>query len=144
MSVKPVLARLLRLRELEEEQSRLELEAAVAAQGSVERERNAVAQRQASERRAFVAGVEGGDYRVCTGAIVEMEQARSERGRIEVRLAGVENEVRRQREEFIARRTSRKQVSTLVDAAREESEVEVARRVQQMLDDWYGRRGPKR
>jgi len=143
MSIKPVLARLLRLRGLEEEQSRLELENTAAALGRVEQERAAVTRRQAMGRRVFVTGIEQSDNRCRPAAVIEMELAQRQRAQVDLRLTAIESEVERQRDEFLERRTRRQQVETLVDAARAESEVTAARRAQQMLDDWYGRRGPK-
>ena len=143
MAVKPMLERLLRLRELEEEQSRLELERASTVHARVEQQRNSVARRQAVMRRAFVAGIEAGNNLGRSGAVIEMERAREQTAQIELRLAAAERELRRQREEFLVRRTSRRQVETLVDEAKAELELMASRRAQQMLDDWYGRRRGK-
>jgi flagellar export protein FliJ len=143
MAVQRILRRLQRLRELEEEQSRLELEAAVGNRNRVAQELAAAVQQQIQGRTDFVNGISEEDASGRTGAVIEIEQARRQRLRIEPRLEAADIEVAKQREEFMARRTGRQQVETLVDQERKTEREEAGRRAQQMLDDWYGRRGPK-
>jgi flagellar export protein FliJ len=138
-----VLNRLLRLRELEEELSRVQLEAAVGDRNRVAGELAVVVQRQAHGRKSFAAWAGDPDTAGRTGAMIAMEQARKQRTRIEPRLEAAEREVIRQREEFLAHRTERRQVETLVDEQQATMREETARRAQQMLDDWYGRRSPR-
>jgi flagellar export protein FliJ len=144
MTVKRVLSRLLRLRELEEEQSRLELEAAVGNRNRVAQELTVVVHRQIQGRMDFVNGISEKDTAGRTGAVIEMEQARRQRLRIEPRLESADAVVMRQREQFMARRIGRRQVETLVDQERLAAREQAGRRAQQMLDDWYGRRVPKK
>ncbi len=143
MSGTRVLQRLLRLRELQEEQSRVELEAAVGNRNRVAQELAAAASRQAQGRRAFMAGIYVQDATGRTACSVEMEQAEKTRPRIAARLEAADAEVARQREVFLAHRISRRQVETLVSAEQAALKEEAARRMQQMLDDWYGRRPPR-
>jgi flagellar export protein FliJ len=143
MAVRRVLTRLLRLRELEEEQSRIELEAAVGDRNRIQQDMAAAADRQMQGRRSFAAGIAGKDALGRTGAVMEMEQARQQRLRILPRLETMEAEVARQREEFLLRRTGRRQVETLVENEKGMAAIEAGRRAQQMLDDWYGRRKQK-
>ena len=74
---------------------------------------------------------------------MELERAREQQVKIRTRFDASEAEVARQREEFLLRRTERRQVETLVDDQQAMDVIETARRAQQMLDDWYGRRGTK-
>ena len=143
MAVKRVLTRLLRLRELEEELSRVELESAVGQRSRIERELETARARQAQGRRRFVAEAGNGETVGWMAALVQMEQARTHGDRIEGSLAAAEAEVARQRQEFMERRVDREQVETLLDGAHREAEIEAGRRAQQMLDDWYGRREKK-
>jgi len=138
-----VLARLLRLRELEEEQSRTELEAAVGVRNRVRVELAEVSDRQTLGRRNFATGIAARDPLGRTGAMMELERAREQQVKIRTRFDASEAEVARQREEFLLRRTERRQVETLVDDQQAMDVIETARRAQQMLDDWYGRRGTK-
>ena len=140
MAEKRVLARLLKLRELEEELSRVELEAAIAARSRIEGEMSAAEDRRVQGRRSFADALGDVDTAGRTGGVMEMEQAKLQRLRIQPRLEAADSAAAWQREEFLARRTSRRQVETLLDNHRQQAEIEAGRRAQQMLDDWYGRR----
>ena len=144
MAGESVLARLLRLRELEEEQCRLQLEAAVGHQRRVGQAREAIVRRQVAVREEFAAQVGLGDSRGRSAMVFEMELAGRRRARVEQRVSEAESAVQRQREEFLERRTGRQQVESLIETARSREEIETARRAQQMLDDWYSRRSAKR
>jgi flagellar export protein FliJ len=141
MAVRRVLTRLLRLRELEEEQSRIKLESAVGDRDRVHEDLARAAECLIQGRQSFTAGIVNRDALGRTGAVLETEQARKQRLRILPRLQAAEAEVMRQREEYLLRRTGRRQVETLVENEKGMAMVEAARRAQQMLDDWYGRRG---
>jgi flagellar export protein FliJ len=144
MAKRNVLERLWRLRELEEEQSRLELEARVAERSRVAQNLAEISANAAKSRGDFLARLGDPDTAARTGALVELEHARRGQTAIRPRLDQAEAEVELQREEFLARRTGRRQVETLLDRVREAARSETARRAQQMLDDWYGRRGSVR
>jgi len=144
MAVRRVLTRLLRLRELEEEQSRIQLESAVGERDRVQEDLARAAEYLTQGRQSFTAGIANRDALGRTGAALETEQARQQRHRILPQLRAAEAEVTRQREEYLLRRTDRQQVETLVENEKKMAAVEAARRAQQMLDDWYGRRGRTR
>jgi flagellar export protein FliJ len=137
---KRVLDRLLRLRELEEELSRVDLEVAVGERNRIERELAVVVELQAQDRANFAASIGKRDTSGRTGAAMAMEQARKQRTRITPRLEAAQREVLRRQEEMLVRRTSRQQVKTLVEREQLALREVTGRRVQQMLDDWYGRR----
>jgi flagellar export protein FliJ len=141
MAVRRVLTRLLRLRELEEEQSRIRLESAVGDRDRVQEGLARAAEYLTLGRQSFTTAIVNRDALGRTGAVLETEQARQQRLRILPRLQAAEAEVTRQREEYLLRRTGRRQVETLVENEKEMATVEAARRAQQILDDWYGRRG---
>ena len=134
------LLRLLRLRQLEEDQSRQTLEAAVVERDHAQRQFAMAAEHQTLGRRQFVSGVLRQNPLERTGAVLEIERAAREQTRLLPMLEAAEIEVTQRRALFLAQRTDRRQVETLVENERLKSEVEVARRAQQMLDDWYGRR----
>ena len=143
MLVKRTLSRLLRLRELEEEQSRLELELAVAERNRAQQEIAFVTRRQVLGRRNFAAGIVEQNRLARAAALFESEEARRQRLRLYPQLEAADAEVARQQAEFLLRRTGRRQVETLVENERGRAEVEAGRRAQQILDDWYGRRKAK-
>ena len=143
MLVKRTLSRLLRLRELEEEQSRLELELAVAERNRAQQEIALAAQRQVLGRRNFAAGIVEQNRLARAAGLFETEEARRQRLHLHPQLEAADAEVARQQAEFLQRRIGRQQVETLVENERGRAEVEAGRRAQQMLDDWYGRRKAK-
>jgi flagellar export protein FliJ len=132
MAVRRVLTRLLRLRELEEEQSRIKLESAVGDRDRVHEDLARAAECLIQGRQSFTAGIVNRDALGRTGAVLETEQARKQRLRILPRLQAAEAEVMRQREEYLLRRTGRRQVETLVENEKGMAMVEAARRAQQM------------
>jgi flagellar export protein FliJ len=144
MTVRPALTRLLRVRELEEELTRIALEAAVVERDRVEREMAAVRERKALGRMSFAAGIEGGNGLERAGGLVAMELAENEQRHLTPRLQAADNQVALRRAEFLARRIGRRQAETLLTEAKRTAAAEADRRAQQMLDDWYGRRGLNR
>jgi len=140
MASRKMLQRLLRLRELEEEQSRVALQAAAGGRDRIALELAIARQRQVRERENFVERIGDSDTAARTGAGMAMEQARGQQMRVMPRLKELEAEVTRRRGDFLTRRKERRQVEVLVEQDQENARTEVARRAQQMLDDWYGRR----
>ncbi len=143
MLIKRTLNRLLRLRELEEEQSRLELELAVAERNRTQQVIALAARRQALGRSNFAAGIVEQNRLARAAGLLEIEDARKQCLRLHPRLEAADAEVARQQAEFLLRRTGRRQVETLAENEQDKAEVEAGRRAQQMLDDWYGRRKTK-
>ncbi len=140
MVPKKVLKRLLRLRELEEEQGRRELELAVLEENRVQQQMLFAGQRLAMGRHHFVEGIARGNGADRAGGVIEVEFSRRQQLLIKPRLEAVEQELARQREHFMTRRAERRQVETLVRDRDKVAAIETGRRAQQMLDDWYGRR----
>jgi flagellar export protein FliJ len=134
------LERLWRLRELEEEQSRVELESKVLDRRRVETQLAEATESAAHSRQVFADRLADPDTSARAGAILELEQARRSEAVLRPRWENAAAEVERQREEFGVRRTGRLQVETLLDREREAEREDAIRRAQQMLDDWYGRR----
>ncbi len=134
------LKRLARLRELEEEQSRLELELAARRRAEVAENVNAAVAAQATGRRSFVSGVVQGDGLERVAGLAAMRQAEGRRTALMPHLAEADRQLAVERDEYLARRTERRQVDTLLAEQRAEEQREAAHRAQQMLDDWYGRK----
>jgi len=140
MASERVLRRLLRLRELEEEQSRLTLEAAARKRDPVASEMDSAMARCAKGRGEMMRGVGTRDALVRFAGIEEMAIGEVRRERLRARAEDAERELARQREEFLERRTGRMQVETLAGEAALAAQAEADRRAQQMLDDWFGQR----
>jgi flagellar export protein FliJ len=140
MGMRKTLDRLERIRRLEEEQSRLELEAAVVERNHLLQLKEQASGQRTDGRRQFAAGVLDQKPLERQRGLMAMEQASRVEQWLAPAVTEADQEVERQRTEFLHRRTARLQVETLADEERRKSAAEVARRAQQMLDDWYGRR----
>ncbi len=142
MAKRQVLERLWRLRELEEEQCRLALEERVRHRDRIAQRLESASQSVALNRKAFTARLGDPDTAARSGALLELEQARRQQAAIRPQVEIAEAEVEQRREEFLMQRTERRQVETLLERERQAAREDTARRAQQVLDDWYGRRRP--
>ncbi len=140
MSTTRALKRLARIRELEEEQSRLQLEAAARSREEVAEDLLATHQELRGGRQDLMRGVERSDGCERQTGLVRMELAEQRAKVLRPRLEQMNQELARQREEYLARRTARLQVETLLSEAEQRRLQEAERRAQQVLDDWYGRK----
>ncbi len=139
MSAK-TLRRLTRIRELEEEQSRLALEAAARIREQAAAELLAAHQEQRNGRAELILGIERNDPRDRRTGLARMEVASRHAEHLRPQLQQLDDDLARQRDEYLARRTARRQVETLLGEAEQRARQEADRRAQQMLDDWYGRK----
>ena len=140
MAVSLALRRLLRIRELEEEQRRLALEPAAA---KLNRMKSALAANVERERkgRALVAESAGsGELPDRLAGVEETRLAIRCEELLTPRIAAAEIEVAALRQEYLAKRVERRQAETLIRETEAQDEVESGRRAQQALDDWYGNR----
>lgn len=138
-----VLRRLLRIRQLEEEASRMAVELSV-----LERDRRIAELAVAGElrnqgRMEFLRRAGEADTAGRAGAWMEVEEAEHQQKQIVPRLAQAESEVSERREEYLAQRTRRRQVETLLEREDAQNREKAARRAQQLLDDWFSRRSTK-
>ena len=138
MAVSRALRRLLRIRDLEEEQCRLALESALA---ELRRLEHALKVRWAGAGRPAIA-LCAAHTRRRSDRLAGLQQSQSaERAkRFERRMAEVGFLVGELRRVFLAKRVERRQAQTLIDETEERDRVEAARRGQQALDDRYGSR----
>lgn len=140
MSGSKILRRLTRIRELEEEQSRLALEAAARIREQAAAELLAAHQEQLDGRSDLVRGVEHNDPRDRQTGLIRMQVATRHAEHLRPQLQQLDKQLARQRDEYLARRTARRQVETLLGEAELRARQEADRRAQQMLDDWFGRK----
>ncbi len=138
------LKRLLRVRMLEEELRRAELEAEAARLAGLEQAAEHAAGRSARSRgESFAAIVEAGgegwgpaDDRRLAAEAAWAEAVRG-RQRIEALLPGQRLRVERAREQFLAERRDRRRLGILLDAAGAAALEEERRREQRWLDEWF-------
>ena len=140
MAVSLGLRRLLRIRELEEEQGRIALEAAM---GDLSRLRNAQAatvERGQRGRRLVGSSAVSGEF---TDRLAGLEETRAaERFALALtpRIADADEEVANLREDYLARRVERRQAETLIEEAEARDALDADRKSQQALDDWFRNR----
>lgn len=140
MGVSRGLRRLLRVRDLEAEQARLELESALRDLHALEQARAAATAWDRRGRRLVERSTETGEMVDRLAGIEETRTAERFSRALAPRIAGREQDVTWLREEYLARRVERRQAETLIEEAETRDGLERDRRSQQALDDWFRNR----
>jgi flagellar export protein FliJ len=137
MQVAPGLARLHAIREAEEKQCRNALDTAAADLSALQRGLAGAKQRRVSARALLTAGVRNNVAEDRLAALDETEALdRIIRVLVE-RIRDAEERVVQARSRFLAKRVERRQVETLLDAARLEANIEESRKSQSAMDEWF-------
>jgi chromosome segregation ATPase len=137
MAVSRALRRLLRVLSLEEEQCRLELEAALGDLRQWEHALSATAERARGGRRLVQASARTGELPDRLAGLEETSAAIRRATALEARIEQAEREVEELRLAFLDKRVEYRQAETLIREAEARDAVVAARRGQQALDDWY-------
>ena len=137
MAVSRVLERLLRIRRLEEEQSRTALELALAELHRLERALAGTAEHDRQGRRMVAESAEAGESWKRFAGLAESRAAARNALRIAEQMESAAQQVDSLRSRFLAKRVERRQAETLVEEARARDAVDASRRAQQGTDDWY-------
>ena len=140
MAVSRALRRLLRIRDLEEEQCRLALDSALSERNRLEHALTATAERDRRGRRLVEASAHSGEL---PDRVAGLEETRASRRLVAVlvpRIAEAECNVAALQHEFLLKRVERRQAETLIQETEARDAIEAERRNQQGLDDWYGNR----
>jgi flagellar biosynthesis chaperone FliJ len=138
MAVSRALRRLLRIRNLEEEQCRLALESARGDLNRLEQALAATHERDRRGRSLVGASLYNGQL---TDRLAGLEETKTAARFVKVltpRIAAAESRVATLRQEFLAKRVERRQAETLIEETEARDAIEASRRAQQSLDDWYG------
>jgi len=138
MSVSKALERLLRIREVEEEQHRVSLESALGELHTLERACEAAHESERQGRAWVGASVESGEIADRQAGLVEAEAARKRARVLQPRIAKSEMEAALRRAEFLDKRLERRQAATLIEATEVRDKIESDRRGQRDIDDWFG------
>lgn len=144
MAVSRALRRLLRVRELEEEQRRLELESALGELHALENARERTRQRERAGRRLVTEGIEKNELTDRLAGMVQQSAAEKQVVRLEERLEPAAELVNDVRAAYLATRTERRQAETLIEETEARDVREALRRGQQSLDDWHRSRSQRR
>lgn len=137
MSVSRSLRRLLRIRDLEEEQLRTALESAMGELHSLE---NALTYAKIREQKGIEllrSGVRDGELDQRQAGMVEAYAGQRTAAALVPRIVLAQENAEDIRQEFLEKRVERRQAETLIESAQALEAVEAARKSQDALDDWY-------
>jgi hypothetical protein len=140
MAVSRALRRLLRIRDLEEEQCRRALDSAVGERNRLEHALTATSERDRLGRRLVEASAHSGELPDRLAGLEEMRAAERLVTVLVPRIAEVEVKVAELQREFLLKRVERRQAETLIQETEARDVIEAERHSQQGLDDWYGNR----
>ena len=138
MAASQALRRLLRLRRLEEEQHHAALEAALLEQQRLENALANTRMRESAGRQQIAHSAGAIEDRIA--GLVEVEGGRRASAVLSRRVAEARQRAGQLRRFYLAKRVERRQAETVLREAQALADAEQARRVQQGLDDWFGRR----
>jgi flagellar biosynthesis chaperone FliJ len=137
MAASRALRRLLRVLELEEEQYRTQMEAALNDLKRLEKALTSAGDREREGRRLVTQSATTGEL---TNRVAGLEESRlgGERAAmLKPRIADAEAVAGSQRKKFLGKRVERRQTETVVKKAEVEETLESERRSQRALDDWF-------
>jgi hypothetical protein len=137
MAVSRALRRLLRIRQIEEEHSRLTLESALGELHRLEHALAASGDRERWGRSLVIASVQSGELPDRLAGIEETRWAGRHTEALVPLIATAEEDASELREEFLMRRVDRRQAETLIQETEAKDAIEDGRRSQQAIDDWH-------
>jgi hypothetical protein len=140
VAVARALRRLLRIRELEEEQARLALEAALNDLNRLNHALTSTAEQDRRGRRLVEASAWSGELPDRLAGLEETHTADRLARALAPRIRDAELDVAALREEYLAQRVERRQAETLIEEAEARDALDAGRRSQQGLDDWFRNR----
>jgi len=137
MAASRALRRLLRIREIQEEQCHLAVEAAVGDLKRLELAQAANAERDRQGRRLLASSAYSGELADRLVALAESSAARRNWAQLAPKIESAKREVDNLRHQFLWKRVERRQAETLI-RENEAADAKVAgRQRQQALDDWH-------
>ncbi|MFZ0746949.1 MAG: hypothetical protein WAM85_21270 [Terracidiphilus sp.] len=136
MAVTLAMRRLLHIRELQEEQSRLALESALGELSRLKSALRAAAGRESKGRRLVSTSAQNGELVDRLAGLEETRAAVRQSAAVSAAVESVEVEVAALRQSFLGRRVERRQAETLIQEAEAQDAIDAGRRGQQSLDDW--------
>jgi len=131
------LKRLHAIRSAEEQQCRTTLDAAVSDLRSLERMLARVKQRRGCARSLIAASIRSGVAEDRMAALEEASLFDRLARALAGKIAAAEQRLSQARNQFMAKRVERRQVETLLEAARVQAGIEASRKNQSALDEWF-------
>ena len=140
MAISRSLRRLLRVRELQEEQGRLARESSVGELDRLEDAMKATASQDRRGRLLLDASARTGELLDRVSGLEESRTATRIAAVLVHRIEARTRDVNTRRQEFLGLRVARKQAESLIAEAVSADAIDSGRRSQQALDDWYSSR----
>ena len=140
MAVSRALRRLLRIRDLEEEQGKIALENALGELSRLENALTAATARDHRGRRLVESSAHSGQLADRIAGIEEVRIAKRHAELLGPRIENKAEEVTERRQAYLEKRVERRQAETLISETEARDAVETNRRSQQGIDDWYRNR----
>lgn len=137
MAVSRAMRRLLRVLEIEEEQCKLALEAALGELHRLEHALVAAQERERGGRRLVALSVLQDALEDRLAGLEESRTANRHAALLKPRMREQELKIAERREVFLTKRIERRQAETLIQESEAAAAIEAGRRSQQALDDWY-------
>lgn len=137
MPVSNGLRRLLRIRDLEEEQQRLALESALGELRSLEHALLAAQSRSRSGREQIARSAGSDDAAERLAGLVEAGAGERRAIALQPRIVCAQAQAAKLRQQFLLKRVERRQAETLVRETEAQDAVEVRRQGQRNLDEWF-------
>jgi flagellar biosynthesis chaperone FliJ len=144
MAVSHAMRRLLRIRDLEEEQRRLALESALGELNRLEHALGSTAGRERRGRHLVETSVDTGELLDRLGGLEETHAAARLAAALVPRIAAVKLDTIALRQQYLGKRVERRQAETLIQETEARDAIETNRRDQQALDDWYRSQSQRR
>jgi hypothetical protein len=140
MAISRGMRRLLRIRNLQEQSSRMELDSALGELNLLEQAMRSSDARDHRGRGLIGSSAGTGELADRLSGLEESRTAARHAAALRLGIANAEEKVTELREVFLDRRVERRQAETLIEEAGERDAVDAGRRTQQAVDDWYGSR----
>ncbi|MGD0829391.1 MAG: hypothetical protein ABR907_00515 [Terracidiphilus sp.] len=140
MAVSRALRRLLRIRDIEEEQSKLALESAIGELNRMEHALVATVERARRGRRLVDQSARTSELPDRLAGIEETRSALLHATALVPGIESMKDDVAALRQEFLVKRVERRQAETLIKETEAREAIDADRRSQQGLDDLYSSR----
>lgn len=137
MTVARAFKRLLRIRDMEEEQHRIALESALDILLRLQNAQAVATERGRLGRLLVVFSADSGELPDRLAGLEETHCSRRIALELTPRIAHAQKNVTQLREEYLAKRVERRQAETLIEEAKARDALDAGRRSQQALDDWF-------
>lgn len=144
MPVSRALRRLLRVRQLEEDQQRLALESGLSELHHLQELLAHSQQRERRGRQLVTASCCTCELADRLAGIEESRSALQQAGLLENRIAKASERVGELREVYLATRVERRQAETVIEETESRDALEATRCSQREMDDWHRTRGSRR